>query len=98
MSEWLEGRTGLAAAADVWLAERDGRLARADRRARRLHRSSPVLNGSLPRVAQLVAASAPRLTRPLLAGDGEGVVAALAELTIRGGPTYVKLGQFIATT
>ena len=94
---WIDKRPGLAEAAAVWLTERDRRLAAADRRARSLMRPSLGTN-ALMRLGQLAGQTAPTLVPALLDRDGEAAVRALAQAAIRGGPTYVKLGQLISTT
>jgi ubiquinone biosynthesis protein len=98
MTEWLDREPGLRAASEEWLAALDTRLAQANRRANRIIRADPVTAGTLPRLAQLVRGSAPRLAPALLRRDGEEIVKALAETALNGGPTYVKLGQFISST
>ncbi|HZN13120.1 MAG TPA: AarF/UbiB family protein [Acidimicrobiales bacterium] len=98
MTDWLDREPGLRAASDQWLTDLDMRLAQARRRANRIIRADPVTAGTLPRLAQLVRGSAPRLAPALLRRDGEEIVKALAETALNGGPTYVKLGQFISST
>jgi ubiquinone biosynthesis protein len=96
-SRWISGRPGLEAAATTWLAERDMRLAGADKRARSLLRPS-LGTSSLLRLGQLAAQTAPSLVPALVNRDGEAAVEALAQAALHGGPTYVKLGQLISTT
>ena len=96
-SAWLAGREGLDAAAAQWLAERDRRLASAAKRARSLLRPS-LGTGSLLRLGQLASQTAPSLVPAIAARDGEAAVRALAQAALKGGPTYVKLGQLISTT
>lgn len=96
-SAWVACRPGLEDAAATWLDERDGRLASARKRARSLLRPS-VGTGSLLRLGQLASQTAPSLIPAIAARDGEAAVRALAQAALRGGPTYVKLGQLISTT
>jgi ubiquinone biosynthesis protein len=98
VSAWLEREPGLAEAVAQWESELELRLAQAQRRAKRIIRADPVTAGTIPRVVSLVRQSAPRLAPALARRDGEEVVKALAETALKGGPTYVKLGQFISST
>lgn len=98
MTDWLDRRAGLREAAAIWTGELDQRLAEADRRARSIIRSSPVAAASLQRLGQLVATAAPRLAVPLANRDGDAIIRGLADTALHGGPTFVKLGQFISTT
>jgi ubiquinone biosynthesis protein len=98
VTEWLDREPGLREASAVWLADLDKRLAQANRRAKRILHADPVTAGTVPRLIQLVGASAPRLAPALARRDGEEVVRALADTALKGGPTYVKLGQFISST
>ena len=96
-SEWIGRRPGLAPAAEVWLGQLDRRLRAADKRAASILR--PQLgSGSLLRLGQLASQTAPALVPALVNRDGESVVKALAAAALRGGPTFVKLGQLISTT
>lgn len=95
---WLDREPGLREAAGEWQGELDSRLNQARRRARRILHTDPVSAGTVPRLARLVGGSAPRLAPALARRDGEEAVRALAETALRGGPTYVKLGQFISST
>lgn len=88
----------MADASRDWLAGLDSRLAAADRRAEVILGTPMFAPAAIARMGRLVADTAPRLAPALLARDGEAIVSALAQLAIRGGPTYVKLGQLIATT
>jgi ubiquinone biosynthesis protein len=97
-SRWLDGEPGLAEASQQWLADLDKRLAQAKRRASRIIRADPITAGTVPRVLQLVGKSAPRLAPALARRDGEEAVRALADTALKGGPFYVKLGQFISST
>jgi ubiquinone biosynthesis protein len=96
-SPWIARRDGLDVAAAQWLAERDRRLASANKRARSLLRPS-LGTGSLVRLGQLASQTAPSLLPAIAARDGESAVRALAQAALKGGPTYVKLGQLISTT
>ena len=98
MTEWLDREPGLREASAQWLDDLDHRLAQAKRRARRIVRADPITAGTGRRLIQLVGASAPRLAPALARRDGEEVVKALADTALKGGPTYVKLGQFISST
>src|SRR5581483_11512768 len=73
-SEWIERTPGMADAGAGWLAGLDGRLAAA----------------AVVRLGRLIADTAPRLAPALLSRDGDAIIDALAQLAIRGGPTYVK--------
>ena len=97
-SRWVDRTPGMAQAADAWLAGLDGRLARAERRAEVILGTPLLTPAAMVRLGRLVADNAPRLRPALVARDGDAIVRALAQLAIRGGPTYVKLGQLIATT
>jgi ubiquinone biosynthesis protein len=96
-SSWIARRPGLDAAAEQWLGERDRRIASADKRARSLLRPS-LGTGGLLRLGQLASQTAPSLVPAIAARDGEAAVRALAQAALKGGPTYVKLGQLISTT
>jgi ubiquinone biosynthesis protein len=98
MTGWLDREPGLREAAAQWDRDLDKRLAQAKRRANRILHADPVTAGTVPRVMRLVRSSAPRLAPALARRDGEEVVKALAETALKGGPTYVKLGQFISST
>jgi ubiquinone biosynthesis protein len=98
MSDWLDREPGLREASEEWMAQLDVRLNQARRRARRILHADPVTAGTVPRLARLVGSSAPRLAPALARRDGEEAVKALAETALKGGPTYVKLGQFISST
>ncbi len=95
---WLDGEPGLRVASEQWLRDLDHRLEQARRRGNRILHADPVTAGTLPRLVQLVRSSAPRLAPALARRDGEEVVKALADTALKGGPTYVKLGQFISST
>ena len=97
-SAWLDRQPGLRDAAEQWQSELDMRLLQARRRARRILRADPVTAGTAGRLLQLVGASAPRLASAIAKRDGEEVVRALADTALKGGPTYVKLGQFVSST
>ncbi|MBV9255408.1 MAG: AarF/ABC1/UbiB kinase family protein, partial [Actinobacteria bacterium] len=97
-SAWIARTPGMPDAARTWLGGLDDRLAAADRRADVIL-GTPVLSpAAIVRLGRLVADTAPRLGPALLSRDGDAIIAALSQLAIRGGPTYVKLGQLIATT
>jgi ubiquinone biosynthesis protein len=97
-TDWVDGEPGLREASEQWLGDLDHRLAQARRRANRILHADPVTAGTLPRLVQLVGSSAPRLAPALARRDGEEIVKALADTALKGGPTYVKLGQFISST
>ena len=96
-SQWIAQCAGLDVAAAQWLAERNRRLASANKRARSLLRPS-IGTASLLRLGQLASQTAPSLIPAIAARDGEAAVRALAQAALKGGPTYVKLGQLISTT
>jgi len=50
------------------------------------------------RLARLAGLAAPDLVPVLRSRDAETIVPVLARLALRGGPTYVKLGQLVAST
>jgi len=96
-SEWVRRRPDLAPAAEQWLGQLDRRLRAAEKRAASILR--PQLgSGSLLRLGQLASQTAPALVPALVNRDGESAVKALAAAALRGGPTFVKLGQLISTT
>lgn len=97
MAEWLDRRPGLRDAAAQWTGQLPQRLDEADRRGRSLVHVAPLTAGSLPRLAALVRDAAPRLALPLARQDGDGIVDAIADIALHGGPTFVKLGQFLST-
>src|SRR5437899_9859753 len=53
---------------------------------------------SLVRLAQLAASAAPSLAQALRSGETDDLMRGLADTALNGGPTYVKLGQLIAST
>jgi ubiquinone biosynthesis protein len=96
-SEWIRRRPELAPAAERWLDELDKRLRAAERRANSILRPQ-IGTASLVRLGQLASQTAPALVPALVNRDGEEAVKALANAALRGGPTFVKLGQLISTT
>lgn len=96
-SAWIAQRPGLADVAAQWLTDRDRRLAAADKRARSLMRPS-LGTSSLLRLGRLASQTAPSLVPAIASRDGEAAVRALAQAALKGGPTYVKMGQLISTT
>jgi ubiquinone biosynthesis protein len=96
-SEWINRRPGLAEAAEGWFDDLDRRLAAADRRAASILRPQ-IGSASLVRLGQLASQTAPSLVPALVNRDGESAVRALAQAALKGGPTFVKLGQLISTT
>src|SRR5438876_4141400 len=96
-TEWAHRWPGLSEAAAGWLSESEERREKAAGRAERLL-ATPFLSAvSLARVAQLTTTTAPQLLPAVLSRDSDAVVATLADVALRGGPTYVKIGQLIAT-
>ncbi|MEA3076000.1 MAG: ubiquinone biosynthesis protein [Actinomycetota bacterium] len=75
-------------------------LAEAEVRAEGIIKSSPLDRRSAVRLARLAAIAAPELV-PVLrtrGRDAQAIVPVLARLALRGGPTYVKLGQLVSST
>jgi ubiquinone biosynthesis protein len=95
---WLDRVPGLTGTARRWLSERDDLRAAAARRADGILATPLYSPDSVMRLARLGRASAPRLLPAVAARDGEAAVAALAAVALRGGPTFVKLGQFIGSS
>ena len=105
---WTERVPGLPAEADRLLNRLPAYLAESEDRARRIIRQSPLDTRSVSRLVRLAGLAAPELAAavvPLLrsgvAGNpdvGAAIVPVLAKLALHGGPTYVKLGQLIAST
>jgi len=97
-SAWIARTPGMADASRDWLAGLDDRLAAAERRAGVILGTPVFAPAAIARMGRLVADTAPKLAPALVARDGDAIVKSLSQLAIRGGPTYVKLGQLIATT
>ena len=94
---WLARQPGLNEAAAEWLADLPMLLQAANRRARRL--TSPSLASQpFARLGWLASQAAPSVLPALMARDGEATVKAIAAAALKGGPTYVKLGQLISST
>jgi len=97
-SPWAAGREGLVAEGQRLLDRLPGLLEEADERAERIIGTSPLDARSLVRVARLAGLAAPDLVPVLRSRDAETIVPVLAKLALRGGPTYVKLGQLVSST
>lgn len=95
---WVEHRPGLASEADRLLARLPELLDEAAERAESIIGTSPLDARSLVRVARLAGLAAPDLVPVLRSRDAETIVPVLAKLALRGGPTYVKLGQLVSST
>lgn len=97
-SAWANGRVGLARESQRLLDSLPGLLAEADERADRILDTSPLEGRSLLRLARLAGRAAPDLVPVIRSRDAETIVPVLARLALRGGPTYVKLGQLVSST
>ena len=97
-SAWVDGRAGLAAEAQRLLDRLPELLSEADRRAESIIGTSPLDARSVVRLARLAGLAAPDLVPVLRSRDAETIVPVLAKLALRGGPTYVKLGQLVSST
>ena len=95
---WVEHRAGLAAESERLLARLPELLDEAAARADSIIGTSPLDARSLVRVARLAGLAAPDLVPVLRSRDAETIVPVLAKLALRGGPTYVKLGQLVSST
>ena len=96
---WVTKVPGLAGESTRLLDRLPELLEEADVRAAGILRTSPIEGGAVGRLARLAGIAAPELV-PVVLGrrDVEAIVPVLAKLALRGGPTYVKLGQLIAST
>jgi ubiquinone biosynthesis protein len=97
-SAWAQGRAGLPAEAQRLLDRLPDLLDEAAERADDIIGTSPLDTRSLVRVARLAGLAAPDLVPVLRSRDAETIVPVLAKLALRGGPTYVKLGQLVSST
>lgn len=97
-SAWASGRPGLAGEAQRLLERLPELLDEAAERADDIIGTSPLDARSLVRVAKLAGLAAPDLVPVLRSRDAETIVPVLAKLALRGGPTYVKLGQLVSST
>ncbi|HUP84608.1 MAG TPA: AarF/UbiB family protein [Acidimicrobiales bacterium] len=95
---WVERRAGLPDESQRLLARLPELLAEAAERAESIIGTSPLEGRSLVRVARLAGLAAPDLVPVLRSRDAETIVPVLAKLALRGGPTYVKLGQLVSST
>ena len=98
MAGWVDRRAGLAAESQRLLARLPELLDEAAERADSIIGTSPLDARSLVRVARLAGLAAPDLVPVLRSRDAETIVPVLAKLALRGGPTYVKLGQLVSST
>jgi ubiquinone biosynthesis protein len=96
-SRWASRWPGLRPAAEKWLDDLPQLLREADVRSEEIL-SSGSGGRSLVRLAQLAASAAPALGQALRSGDTDDMMKGLADAALHGGPTYVKLGQLIAST
>jgi ubiquinone biosynthesis protein len=97
-STWVQGRAGLPEEAARLLARLPDLLGEAARRADEIIGTSPLDGRSVVRLARLAGMAAPDLVPVLRSRDAETIVPVLARLALRGGPTYVKLGQLVSST
>jgi ubiquinone biosynthesis protein len=95
---WVDRRPGLAEESERLLARLPDLLDDASKRADSIIATSPLDARSLARVARLAAIAAPDLVPVLRSRDAQTIVPVLAKLALRGGPTYVKLGQLVSST
>ena len=95
---WVERRPGLADEARRLQERLPELLAEADHRANSIIRTSPLDAKSMARLARLVGITAPDLLPVLRSPKASTIVPVLAKLALRGGPTYVKLGQLVSST
>ena len=98
MAGWIDRREGLAEESQRLVARLPELLDEAAARADSIIRTSPLDARSLVRVARLAGLAAPDLVPVLRSRDAETIVPVLAKLALRGGPTYVKLGQLVSST
>jgi ubiquinone biosynthesis protein len=95
---WVDHRPGLAEESERLLARLPELLDEASERAESIIATSPLDARALVRVARLAGIAAPDLVPVLRSRDAETIVPVLAKLALRGGPTYVKLGQLVSST
>ncbi|MDQ3107492.1 MAG: AarF/UbiB family protein [Actinomycetota bacterium] len=97
-SAWAAGRDGLVSEGQRLLDRLPELLAEAAERAEEIIGTSPLDGRSVVRLARLAGLAAPDLVPVLRSRDAETIVPVLAKLALRGGPTYVKLGQLVSST
>jgi ubiquinone biosynthesis protein len=97
-SSWAAAQPGLPGEADRLLDRLAELLDEAHERAEEIIATSPLDSRSVVRLARLAGIAAPDLVPVLRSRDAETIVPVLAKLALRGGPTYVKLGQLVAST
>ncbi len=100
-SSWAHRIDGLPATATSLLAQLPELLDAAEGRATSILSVSPIDPRAVLRVADLAGRAGragPEILGAVRKGSAPGVVAALARVALEGGPTYVKLGQLIAST
>lgn len=96
---WVTSVPGLPGEATRLLDRLPDLLDEASRRADGIITTSPIEGRALGRLARLAGIAAPELVPVVLGNrDASAIVPVLAKLALRGGPTYVKLGQLIAST
>jgi ubiquinone biosynthesis protein len=98
MDAWVDRRDGLAAESQRLLARLPDLLDEARERAVSIIATSPLEGRSVVRLARLAGLAAPDLVPVLRSRNAETIVPVLARLALRGGPTYVKLGQLVSST
>lgn len=96
-SAWANQHEGLPDQATRLLQRLPHLLAEAHDRAEDIL-STPVLTpASLVRIGRLAAITAPDLMPAIRHRNAEALIPVLARLSLRGGPTFVKLGQLISS-
>lgn len=97
-SAWASGWPGLEEEAERLLGRLPDLLDDAHERAESILSTPRAHPMSLLRLGRLIALAAPEI-RPVFADrSAESLVPALARLALRGGPTFVKLGQLVSST
>lgn len=97
-SDWAGRWPGLRPAASEWLGDLPDLLDEAHTRAEEMLSTGLGGGRTVLRIAQLAASAGPSLASAIRSGDTEDLVQALVDTAMHGGPTYVKLGQLIAST
>jgi ubiquinone biosynthesis protein len=97
-SAWAHRRADLPGESERLLARLPDLIDEAAERAEDIIGTSALDSRSLVRLARLAGLAAPDLVPVLRSRDAETIVPVLAKLALRGGPTYVKLGQLVSST
>lgn len=97
-SAWAAHRPGLLEESDRLLERLPYLLDEAARRGENILATSLADRTSLTRLARLIGLAAPDLLPALRNRNAESIVPVLSRLALHGGPTFVKLGQLIAST